>query len=424
MRDSIKLKSAKRERSNLIMKACTLVITAFSAVPLLNAQSLQELLRQAEAGNPKIQAYQLRYAVAGEKAGEASSLPDTEFGAGLFVSEPETRTGAQKARFSVRQMLPWFGSITTRENYANAMAEAEFEELSLVRRQLALEVAGGYYELSASKAQEKVLEETVVLLNTYEQQAITAVEVGKATAVDVLRIQIRKNELQERLQVLRQQFLAREASLNNLLNRDTRSGIHPMELPGIPPEEPGPADGELTMHPELLKYDKLYEGVRKAELLNRKESAPNFGVGLDYVPVQERAGMNFSDNGKDILMPMVSVTVPIFNNTYASRTRQNTLRQQELEAMKKERENDLKSRLESAIAARNVARIQYMTQLANLEHAGHAEQILIRNYETGTVNFNDVLDIQELQLNFRMNMIAAQRAYYSQAAMINYILGL
>jgi len=92
--------------------------------------------------------------------------------------------------------------------------------------------------------------------------------------------------------------------------------------------------------------------------------------------------------------------------------------------MKKERENDLKSRLESAIAARNVARIQYMTQLANLEQAGHAEQILIRNYETGTVDFNDVLDIQELQLNFRMKMIAAQRAYYSQAAMINYILGL
>lgn len=170
--------------------------------------------------------------------------------------------------------------------------------------------------------------------------------------------------------------------------------------------------------PAALPLPELYGG--KVELKGLKIN----GVGLDYVPVQERAGITFADNGKDILMPMVALTAPIFNNTYASRTRQNSLRQQELEAMKKERENDLKSRLEAAIAARNVARIQFMTQLANLEQAGHAEQLLIRNYETGTVNFNDVLDIQELQLNFRMKKIAAQREYYSQAAMINYILGL
>lgn len=424
MRYSITDSAVRRQRRSRMRKAVILVFTVLLSVPLLNAQSLQELLRQAEAGNPEIQAYQLRYMISGEKAKEASTLPDTEFGAGIFVSEPETRTGAQKARFSARQMLPWFGTITARENYANAMAEADFEELSLVRRQLALEVAKAYYELSASKAQEKVVEETIELLKTYEKQALTAVEVGRASAVDVLKIQIRQNDLQERLQVLEQQFLARAASLNNLLNRDIHTGIHPMELPVIPAEEPGPADGEISMHPELLKYDRLYEGVRQAELLNQKESAPNLGVGLDYVPVQERAGMTFADNGKDILMPMVAVTVPIFNNTYASRTRQNSLRQQELEAMKKERENDLKSRLEAAIAARNVARIQYMTQLANLEQAGHAEQILIRNYETGTVNFNDVLDIQELQLNFRIKTIAAQKEYYSQAAMINYILGL
>jgi outer membrane protein TolC len=390
---------------------------------MLNAQSLQELLRQAEANNPKIQAYELRYSIAGEKANEASTLPDTEFGAGLFVSEPETRTGAQKARFSIRQMLPWFGTITARENYANAMAEAEFEELALVRRQLALEVSRGVYELYANNEQQRVLEENTILLETYEKQALTMVEVGKASVVDVLRIQIRQNELQERIQVLEQQYQAREAALNSLLNRDAHTEIIIRETLEIPRDEPGPADDSLSMHPELLKYDRLYESVKQAEVLNQKESAPNLGVGVDYVPVQERAGMTFSDNGKDILMPMVSLTVPIFNRTYSSRTRQNTLKQQELDAMRKDRENDLRSRLEMAVAARNVARIQYETLSANLDRAGNAEQILIRNYETGTIDFNDVLDIQELQLNFRIKRIEAVRSYYSQAAMINYIAG-
>ena len=64
-----------------------------------NAQGLQSYISEAQANNPKIQAYELRYTIAREKENEANWLPNTEFGAGYFVSEPETRTGAQVARF-------------------------------------------------------------------------------------------------------------------------------------------------------------------------------------------------------------------------------------------------------------------------------------------------------------------------------------
>ena len=57
----------------------------------------------------------------------------------------------------------------------------------------------------------------------------------------------------------------------------------------------------------------------------------------------------------------------------------------------------------------------------NLRQAQDAEQILIKSYETGTIDFNDVLDIQELQLKFQMNQIQAVRTYYSQSAVINYL---
>ena len=51
------------------------------------------------------------------------------------------------------------------------------------------------------------------------------------------------------------------------------------------------------------------------------------------------------------------------------------------------------------------ARISYDTQTKNLKQAKDAEDILIKSYETGTIDFNDVLDIQELQLKFQMNLI-------------------
>ncbi len=95
-----------------------LLLSSFLFPIQANAQTLQSYIAEAEANNPAIQAVDLRYKIAQEKVNEADWLPNTEFGVGYFVSEPETRTGAQRARFSVKQMLPWFGTIAVRENYA------------------------------------------------------------------------------------------------------------------------------------------------------------------------------------------------------------------------------------------------------------------------------------------------------------------
>ncbi len=51
------------------------------------------------------------------------------------------------------------------------------------------------------------------------------------------------------------------------------------------------------------------------------------GVGLDYIAVSEQHNMDFSDNGKDIVMHIVGVSITIFNNMYRIRSRQNKLKQ-------------------------------------------------------------------------------------------------
>jgi outer membrane protein TolC len=146
-----------------------------------------------------------------------------------------------------------------------------------------------------------------------------------------------------------------------------------------------------------------------------------FGIGVDYLPVAARQDMDFIDNGKDILMPMVSITIPIFNNRYKSITKQNELRQQEIQSQKDERLNGLESELAKAISQRNQARIKFETQSKNLQQAKDAEEILIKNYETGTIDFNDVLDIQELQLKFQINQIESIKMYFEQSTIINYL---
>lgn len=403
------------------MKRIILIGIGLLTFGFSNAQQLETLIKEALKNSPEIQKFELQYSIFSEKVNEVNTIPNTEFGVGYFVSEPETRTGAQRFKVSAKQMLPWFGSITARENYVSSLANAKYEDIVIAKRKLVAAVSQSYYNLYANKAKQKVLVQNIELLETYETLALTSVEVGKASAVNVLRLQMRQNELEQLKDVLAQQYLAEQTAFNKLLNRDKNIAVNVVEELTIPFETTLVNTENLSLHPELIKYDKLYQSVEQSELLNQKESLPMIGFGLDYVNVDKRPNMNFSDNGKDIVMPMVSVSIPIFNKKYKSQTKQNELQQQEITAQKQERLNKLETVLDKAINDRTSARISYKTQTKNLKQANDAEEILMKSYETGTIDFNDVLDIQELQLKFQINQIESIKTYYVKTTIVNYL---
>ena len=402
---------------NIKIIGCLLFVSIFA-----KAQELQSYIQEAERNSPEIRAYNLRYNIAEEKVNESDWIPNTEFSAGYFVSEPETRTGAQRARFSATQMLPWFGTITARENYSSALADADYVDIVITKRKLALSVSQLFYRLSAITATKKVLDKSIQLLITYEKLALTSIEVGKASVVDVLKLQIRQNELQQQNEVLAEAYLAEQAAFNKLLNRNIKTEVNIIETLLLPAEDIILVENVLGLNPELLKYDKLYESITQSELLNQAERNPMIGFGLDYVPVSKRPDLSFNDNGKDIFMPMVSVSIPIFNKKYDSKSKQNQLKQLEITAQKDNRLNVLESAFAKAISQRNQARIKHNTEEKNLKKAHDAEVILIKNYETGTIVFSDLLDIQELQLKFQINLIQSTYEYYMQSAVVNYLI--
>ncbi|MGO4911791.1 TolC family protein [Leeuwenhoekiella sp. W20_SRS_FM14] len=398
------------------------MLCAILALFKMEAQDLAGYIEQAETNNADLKAYEVRYSIAQEKSNEVKSLPDTEFAAGYFVSTPETRVGAQRARFSVKQMLPWFGSINARVNYQDALAEATYVEYTIAKRKLRLEVAQSYYELYGIKASAAVLEESLKLLKSYEELALNSVEVGKASAVDFLKIQIRQNDLIAQLEALEEDLKAAKIQFNTVLNVSETSPVFVVDSLVLPQSDVEVSIKDLSQNPEILQYDKLYESITQSEFVNQRDAAPKLGVGLDYIPVSERTDMNMLDNGKDVVMPMISVSVPIFNSKYKSVSRQNELKQEELSAQKNQRLNTLKNFFADALKNRNTARINYTKEVKNLKQARDAEEILLKNYETGTLDFNEILDIQELQLQFNKNQINAVQRYYEQTALINYLI--
>ena len=387
----------------------------------LGAQELQSLISESLVNSPKIKKFELQYRIASEKVNEVNTLPNTDFGVGYFVSEPETRTGAQRFKVSIKQRLPWFGSITARENYINSLAFTKYEDITIAKRKLIVSVSKSYYKLATNTAKKAILNNNIKLLKTYETLALKSVEVGKASVVDVLLLQIRTNEIQQLIRFLEQQYISEQTNFNKLLNRDKDTAINTLNALDIPSVDFEMNPEKLVFHPELLKYDKLYQSIEKSELLNQKENKPMIGFGLDYVNVSNRTDLNFSDNGKDILMPMLSISIPIFNTTYKSKTKQNELQQQEFLVQKQDRLNALEVLLDNAINNRVFARVSYETQVKNMKQAKNAKEILVKNYETGMIDFKEILDIQELQLKFEMNTIESINNYFIQTTIINYL---
>lgn len=398
-----------------------LIMMLFVSASLF-AQTLDTYQSTALQNNPEIKAYESRFELAREKVEEVNSLPDTELSAGIFVSEPETRTGPQTARFSVRQMLPWFGTIDAREKAAGAMVNVEDIEVDIARRKIALAVSQNYYQLYAIQEKQEVLQENIDLLELYHQLALNSVEAGNASAIEVLRLKMRQNELKEQQEILGFKYNSKKVEFNKVLNREAALQVVLPDTLAIDAEDTIAVSGNIEVNPEILKFDGLSESILQAEALNQKEALPKLGLGLDYINVAKRTDMDMSDNGKDILMPMVSVSIPIFNNKYSSVTRQNEIRQQEVAQKREDKLNQLQSRLEAALNARSSAIVSWKVQLDNLEQARNAEEILIKTYETGRLDFDDVLDIQELQLKIQMNLIDAVVDFYQETAMIEYFL--
>ena len=400
----------RRSKSQFRVGRLFLVISLFLSWSS-QGQQLETYIEEGIKNNPNIQAVEKQYAISKERISEVNTLPNTEFSVGYMVGEEMPMM--QQGEFSVMQMMPWFGTISAREKYAAAMAEADFVEIEIAKRKIAMLLSQSYYRLYEIAKKKEVLDSNIQLLQVYERMALTSVEVGQASAVSVLRLQMRQNELLERKLVLEQDYAAELTAFNKIMNRKEVAEISMVDTLIMPERDLEIDFPNLNLHPELRKFEELNKVVSQADALNKKESAPEFGLGIEYMLYNEAPNM---------LMPMVSLSIPIFNKKYKSISRQNKLRYEELEIQKQASENTLISELQTAVRSRNAARISFETQQKNLKQAEDANEILLKNYETGTIDFREVLDVQELQLNFQVNRIEAIGNYFNQVSIINYFL--
>ena len=387
-----------------------------------NAQTLEDYFQIAAENNPGLLAKYKNFEAAMQRVAQVSSLPDPNLSFGYFISPVETRVGPQQARFSLTQMFPWFGTLSAQKDAASLLAEAKYQEFLDARNKLYYQVAASYYPLYELEKLISIEAENQRILSSYKEIATVQFQNDKGSMVDALRVDIMLKDATTELSILNQKKKPLETRFNKLLNRDENESIEIIDSLQIKRIKPDfRKDSLLLANPLLEELDLKVQASQAQERAAIKQGLPKFGVGLDYVIVGERTDATISDNGKDVLMPMVTMSLPIFRGKYKAAQNEAQLMQESYELQKEEVANRLISSYEMIWFE-----IQKQLKLIELfeEQIQESEQslnLLFSAYSNSGKEFEEVLRMQQQILKYQRLKATALSDYHITLAELDYI---
>ena len=389
-----------------------LLITALSFGVLNNvsSQSLSEMIDIGLAENLELKALHQEYLASLEKAPQVTQLPQPELGIGVFPLPVETRLGAQISRFSATQMFPWFGSLERKEKLESAKSKALFEHIGALHLNLIFEIKTAYFQLYEIHQSQEILRQKISLLEIQQKLDLAQVENGQGTTVDLLRLQIKLEELKQSLKILETKRIKPQSALNQLLNRSLSTPVTILDtlvFASLPFQKDSILAQIAQNHPVLRMFE-LQQNISYKELkINEIEGKPSFGVGVDYILVNQRSDSEPINNGRDILQLRASVKVPIYRKKYEAKATEEKLKITELDFRKADTYTKYCAAIETAYGDYEVARLQMQLYEKQIELSRTAIQILETANSTGGRNFDELLRIEQELLDYKLKRLKA-----------------
>ncbi|SFD87319.1 Outer membrane protein TolC [Thermophagus xiamenensis] len=390
----------------------------------LQAQPLDSLFLLAAKNNPELQARYKAFEAAVQRIPQVKGLPDPTLSLGYFLSPVETRLGPQEFKISLSQMLPWFGTLKAKEQAASLAAEARFRDFMDARNRLYYEVAEAYYALGRLRTWTQIEKENINLLKSWKELTTRNYENGVGDMVDVLRVDLLLKESATNLEILNREEKPRLSRLNQLLNRPLQEPVMTDTLEMVNHAVmPLNKDSLLLHHPALQKLDLMEQSSKAEEVVARKNGYPKSGIGIDYVVVGKPSNMQLDNEGKDIIMPMVSLSLPIYRKKYKAAIREAQLNREAIALQKEAAINNLLSLYEEVLYT-----IQKQEQLIllydeQIRESSRALNLLTTDYANSGKDFDEILSMQQKLLQYEKNKTEAISRYNTALARLRYVLG-
>ncbi|MTB50023.1 TolC family protein [Lewinella sp. W8] len=393
------------------------------------AQPLDTLRAMLRQNNPEIRALELDYRAALQQSSQVSQLPDLELGAGFFILPVETRTGPQRFRVGASQMLPWPGKLAAMAAVADARARPLLEKVAARQLMLMYRLETAYYRLADKAARAEVLRENLDLFDGLEALALSRLESGRGSSVDVYRLQMERRQLERQLEEFSQAGQREMATINGLLSRPPDVQISPSLDPvnrvaQILEYAPDLAndDPDLSDHPSLRIFAWQREASRSAIALSALEQRPDFGIGLDYIAVGRRSDLDPPGNGRDILLPRAMVRIPLSKEKYSARRQEEEIRMEALEARRQSTEDELRAEIRRALVSIDEAAGELLFLEEQNRTLAASLTIARSEFANGKRPLDELLRLEYQSIQYQHQAVMARTTILLQDAAINRLL--
>ncbi|MFA8435530.1 MAG: TolC family protein [Marinifilaceae bacterium] len=398
-----------------------LLLLLLPAVTIGQDRVLEQYLQTAEQNNPGVQAAYRVYQQSLERVPQMKALPDPSLSAGVFINSIETRVGAQKAKLSVSQMFPWFGTLDAKSQQAAHQAQATHEKYLAARNLLHYQVKENWYDLYLVQQKIYYTQKRVEILDLLERQSLSRFENNEGGMINVLYVQMLKEELVSKLELFRDKQKTLQTAFNLKLNRPANIEVELAEsLPEVTKLITDP-DSLWKNHSRLKALEAQVQASEYRQKAAKLSGLPQIGVGLDYAFVAERKDMVVKDNGKDAIMPMVTVKLPIFRKKYKAMVKESQLQQEQFQLMHQQESNKLQLELKKTME-------NYQTGLRDaqlyddlLQKARQSLEILTATYEASIKSYEELMNMQQKIWIYEQKQVEAQVLLHKSKAYLEYL---
>ena len=385
------------------------------------AQSLDGYLQLAVENNPSLKAAHLKYEAALNVEPQVGGLPDPTLTASAFGTAMTTDMGEERASFELMQMFPWFGTLEARKEVADYKAQAKYLAYVSAREQLFLEVKKAYAKLYETEKSIEFQQDNLRILNSYYELAMSKFRSGASPMVNVVRVEIAQDAARTQLELLEQSIAPLQAEFNLLLNREITAKVNLQDTLTLRrvelPEQP-----TFEGHPSLQQLESEQLSFETEKKVAQKEGLPNFGLGVGYI-VNAKSSMGMPDmNGKDAIMPMLSVSLPIFRKKYKASKHEAELMAQSIELEQQQQANQFRSEFQQQQYEFNKANQLLDLYQRQIKSSERARTLLVSSFSSNTGDFEEILRMNQDILAFKVQRLDALKNGFIAQASMEYLL--
>lgn len=386
----------------------------------VEGQTINDYYTIAAENNPELKAKYKEFEAAMQKIPQVSSLPDPNLSLGYMIAPVNKSFEAQTLRFTLSQMFPWFGTLKAQKNAATLMAESKYQVFLNAKNQLFSQVANAYYPLYELVKLKEIEQENIKILESYKNIANAKFENGTGSLVDILRVDIMINDAKTNLEILTKKEPAVTSWLNSILNRKYNEKIiisKELETIQLPIDY---RKDSIATNPLLQELELKKQASEAAIEVARKQGLPKLGIGLEYdFMTKDRNGFNDSD--KDMFMPMVTVSLPIFRKKYKAATNEAKLMQESYSFQKETFENKLNGTYYKLVFELEKERDLLKLYEGQVITLSKSLNLLFAYYSNANKDFEEVLRMQQELLKYQKMQLSSISTFYIKLAELDYL---